>query len=209
MKPKQEHRDRLYFDRYEYRLTWSLPSASLLRCRDIRDIDFTVDRRRKFMQLDPFSVDYVKVIFQKLYEVSVPFKKVINYSELTIYTDHYQEVSAVLSPHMPYRSYALAQAQVTQPRDVVLLTNPQHSLRTYLRDRRLNPVQGEQLRRFFLSRVSHWGYSNNFTWRLQHNTSFQHMHDYFFFDHDDARDCIMLQMVTPGIVRKTLPIQAK
>jgi len=209
MKPRQEQRDRLYFDQYQYRLTWNLPNASLLRCRDLRDLGLTVDRRRRFMRMESVAVDHVKKVFETLPQITVPYKKVINYSELTIYTDHPQEVSTMLTPHMPYRAYTFVQAQVTLPRDVVLLTNPQHSLRTYLRDRRLDNVAGEQLRRFFLARMSDWGYSDNFTWRLQHNSTFQHMHDYFFFDHDDARDCIMLEMVSPGIVRKTMPIQAK
>jgi hypothetical protein len=209
MKPRQEQRDRLYFDRYQYRLTWNLPNASLLRCRDLEDMAFTVDRRRRFMRMEAVGVESVKKVFETLPQITVPYKKVINYSELTIYTNQPQEVVDQLTPHMPFRVYTLAQAQVTLPRDVVLLTNPQHSLRTYLRDRRLDTVSGEQLRRFFLARIADWGYSDNFTWRLQHNSTFQHMHDYFFFDHDDARDCIMLEMVSPGIVRKTMPIQAK
>ena len=209
MKPNIEDRDRLYYDQYQYRLGWWLPYTYLLRCRDHVEIESRVAVNRLFRTISPTDLEYVRRVFDLMPQISVPYKRVLHLDWVYFYTDHAQDIIDILAPHMPHRSYEYVRAEVTLPRDTILLQNPRHSLRTYLRDRQLDTVTGERLRQFFLTRRDHWGFSDAFRWRLDRAAHFQHMHDYFFFDHDDQRDCLMLEMAVPGIVRVTKPIRAK
>jgi hypothetical protein len=72
----------------------------------------------------------------------------------------------------------------------------------------LEQEQGHALRRFLLNRGDCYRLTPGFRERLAASRHV-YVQSHFFIDHDDVRDIQMLNLVSPGIIRKTLPIQAK
>jgi hypothetical protein len=102
----------------------------------------------------------------------------------------------------------ITRAQVSLPENVVLLKEPKRKFRTYLKDCWVPESQSPILRKFLLSRRDCYDFTPLFKSRLEHWDRFYTM-SHFFIDHDDPKDLLMLELVVPGLIRKTLPIQAK
>lgn len=105
----------------------------------------------------------------------------------------------------------LQQMVIDRPLNTVGLRNKQHNYRTYLRDLRVTETQRDQIQQYLdqqqdvrlcpslksWSRVDQvYAWVKNVAWSRST----------FFFDHQGAADALMLEMIVPGIVRKTLEI---
>lgn len=105
----------------------------------------------------------------------------------------------------------ILKAVVDRPPNTVGLRNKHHNYRTYLRDLRITESQQDQIQQYLTqqqdvrlcpslkswSRVDHrYSWVKNVAWSRST----------FFFDHNGATDALMLEMIVPGIVRKTLEI---
>jgi hypothetical protein len=88
--------------------------------------------------------------------------------------------------------------------DTVVQKNPRYLKRSFLRNMGLTPSQKDSMFNFLGNqekiRVSP---SLKFAMSNQHITRSQ---DYFFIDHDDDAVLVMLSLIVPNIIRKTLPI---
>ena len=184
--------------------------ASLLRCRSSADIPEAAAQRNSWRSrwngpvITADEITDLMDLHDRLANFGADHQVVIHSNTVYVYSNDTQRLAGL--NQVEYVSHQKGtQATVDQPQDRILLANPQHQYRTYFRDR----YQGaEPLRKFLLTRKDCFSYTTGFRLRLSgpHNFVVQR---HCFVDHDNAGDALMLNLVCPGIVRKTLPIQAK
>jgi hypothetical protein len=127
-----------------------------------------------------------------------------------VYSDHL-ELLKLVAGTWPVQLPRLIKAVVDRPPNTVGLRNKQHNYRTYFRDLRVTESQRDQIQQYLAqqqdvrlcpslkswSRVDQvYAWVKNVAWSRST----------FFFDHQGAGDALMLEMLVPGIVRKTLEI---
>ena len=96
------------------------------------------------------------------------------------------------------------QAQVDRPKNSVLLKNSKHTHRSYFKNIKLSLEEKQQLANFFTSQQKNIRPSPSLkTWL---HGKFNRTQDYFFIDHDGEQWLLMMSLVIPGLVRKTLEI---
>jgi len=97
----------------------------------------------------------------------------------------------------------LSEIQLTGTPDTVHLKRSDHTMRSYLRSRKLETATATSVRQWLVAQQSvrlspslrYWC-ENDGRW----------LFTYYFLDHDSVSTVDMLQLIAPGIVRCTLPI---
>jgi hypothetical protein len=90
----------------------------------------------------------------------------------------------------------------------VLKTDPKFCLRSYFREKVLDKTESERLFAFVKSREDIFGVTAGFKSSVN-RFRVHYLQRHQFIDHNDMKDITMLSLVVPGIIRKTVPIQAK
>ena len=134
-------------------------------------------------------------------------KIVLTHNHAYVYTNNEVDLESIAV--LPYVSFCYpTEAVINRERDTILLTDPQYKYRTFLKERYLIKENMDTLSKFLLSRKDCFRITRDLQRRLQRGDEFYTM-SYYFVDHNNMEDLVMLQIVCPGIVRKTLTIQAK
>jgi hypothetical protein len=89
-----------------------------------------------------------------------------------------------------------------------MLVNPVHQYRTFLKHKWWNLETSNHIKKFLLGRQDLFRISGSFQEKLERPGRLA-TQDYHFLDHNDPDLLLMLSLVCPGIINKTLPIQAK
>jgi len=108
-------------------------------------------------------------------------------------------------------------ARVDRPRDVLLLNEPTHSHRSYFREKWLPEDQSRMLRNWLGGQQQIRLSPSLYKWlhRDSHNqlaplkVSGCYVPANWFIDHDNSGELLMLEMVIPRLIRKTLEIQKR
>ena len=105
----------------------------------------------------------------------------------------------------------LQQMVVDRPLNTVGLRNKQHNYRTYFRDLRVTETQRDQIQQYLTQQENIRMCPSLKSWnKVDHQYSWVRnvawSRSTFFFDHRGATDALMLEMIVPGIIRKTLQI---
>lgn len=204
-------RDRLFYDQYEFGYHMHLKGAAALRVLTHDAVSSFIGRRNanaRVWRREPINDDWAARLHDMcniLAGFEEPCKRIVYTDWLYVYSNHLRDLESIMA--FAVHGHGV-RARVELPRDVVLLENPQHQYRSYFRGRMLNHEQGQVLRRFLLNRGDCYRLTPQLRERLLVSQHF-YVQDYFFIDHNDLRDLTMLNLVAPGIIRKTLPIQAK
>jgi hypothetical protein len=211
---KTEARDRLYYKDYHYSAQFYLQNASAIRHLKHDVIDDYVSHRTRLNSYSNWDRPVTADSKQQLHNVCdlflafrEPFKKMVYHSHIYFYTSCLEDLELVYN-HPDISYFQATKADVCLPLDVVLLKEPKHKYRTYLKERWIPDEQTPVLRKFLLNRENLYSFTPLFKSRLSTSERFYIM-SHFFIDHDDPKDLLMLEMVIPGLVRKTMPIQAK
>jgi hypothetical protein len=98
------------------------------------------------------------------------------------------------------------QAQIDRPKNTIRLRNPQHQHRGYFKRLKLTLDQKNHLINFFINQEEHIRLSPALvTWVDQ---QFLRTQDYFFIDYDEESWLLMLGLIHPGLIRKTVDLIA-
>jgi len=221
-KIESDHRSSLYYDQYEWCVTVNIAEANCLRNLEQKRFDQAILNAKRWCQE---IVSYAQLPSERwtyekeqalreardcLLAETEPFKTVVSYNTVCIYTNH-----LVLADHLEADGFELRlvrQARLTKPANVVQLRESQYAYRTYFRERRINLEQRNMLANFLNSRrdtlrvstaLDNWVNSKFIGYVRNHSYSRAH----YFVDHDHPNEGTMLSLVMPGIVRKTMPIQ--
>jgi hypothetical protein len=213
---KIEQRQRLYYRQYCYAIELDYNGFEYMNRVEPESVANEYHRRRSYTWRTSdqhlHKLEELVLVASELQKVEQKYEgnfKVTNSwhtrfyytnSDLLIYSLHRVPEIAVTD----YR-----EAVASQPDGVVLRKNNPYQYRTYFRERKIDPARGVE----FLEAVVKYGdyFSMNDTTRLRlamkrHHYPFSR-HSYI--DHHSEHDRVMLEMMLPGYLGRTLPIQAK
>ena len=219
-------KDRLFYDRYQYCMSFYLEEVSCLRDLDHASIDDTMERRRQWREIaqqrwvngrqnygvilrrtwreiTEKTIADLQVLAEQLLTTKAEFKLVVSINQGYVYTNDVTLIDQLSQmPELGYKTYT--QAQVTRPKNTIAQKNPRHKFRSYFKILKFTEQQKDHLMDFLYAQREHVRVSPALqTWI---DGPFNRSQDYFFVDHDTESWLTMLSLVHPGIVRKTMHI---
>lgn len=210
-------RDRHFYDQYEYSICVSVPEAGCLRARSHRELDYLIEYRNQARshwagvkeQIGKNIRDNLFAVFDELESVRDQIKLVISYNIMYIYSNDIAVLKHLAKiDHVKFCN--AVQSVVDRPRDVILIANPKFKYRSYFRERVLEKTDCERLLNFIESQRSTYGVTRTLRKSLAGSHFGAHyLQRHLFVEHNDPKDITMLSLVVPGIIRKTLCVQAK
>jgi len=222
-------KDRLFYNRFEYSIGFTLQEANALRDLRHDQIDLTMQRRQEWIEIahqrwhktgtilgrqhniisrrrteitDKTTED-LHELAELLLTTTADYKLVVSVNQGHVYTNDLNLIDQLNQLDFLTRKY-YSQAQINRPENTIRLKNPQHQYRSYFKITKLTAGQKDQLMDFLhnqqdLVRVSP---------ALQRwiDQPFNRTQDYFFVDYDTSSWLTMLALVNPGLIRKTMQI---
>lgn len=201
-----------------------LAEVNCLRCLDHDSINDMIQRRRTwreiahqrwkgqkaatilgraYREITDDTVDNLHALAEMLLTAPKEFKLVVSVNEAHVYTNDLLLINRLdRMPMLRFKTFA--QAQVTRPKNTVALKNPKHQFRSYFKLRNLTAQQKDQLEAFLLNHQGHVRVSPALGEWLA--IPYHRIQDYFFVDHDTQSWLTMLNLVVPGVIRKTMHI---
>lgn len=222
------YKDRLFYNRYKFCLGFYLDEVSCLRQLDHNCINDAIEHRkqwreiaqqrwvngrqkhgvilrRTWKEITEKTVADLHALAKQLLTTAAEYKLVVSVNQGHIYTNDLiliDQLSAMTE--LTYKSYT--EAFVTRPKNTIVLKNPQHQFRTYFKLMKLSKQQKDQLMDFLHGQRGHVRLSPGLA--CWFDTPFNRSQDYFFVDYNTESWLTMLNLVHPGIVRKTMHIIA-
>jgi hypothetical protein len=215
-------KDRLFHNRYKYCLGFELDEASALRVLDHASIDSVIKRKQMWRQtaqqrrfnnkhttnihwrdITEDTVNNLHLVAQALLTTPIDFKLVVGGNRAWVYTndcDLFDQLDDL--PILQHKTYT--QAQIDRPRDSIRLKHSKYKFRTYFRFVKLTATEKNTLSAFLTSQESYAKLSPSLKLWIQN--PFNRVQDYFFVDYATDSWLTMLNLVRPGLVRKTLHI---
>ena len=170
------------------------------------------------------DLETVRSYLARRREQGEDFKLVFGWNCVYIYTNDVT-VSDVFTHVRSANRLQITQVQVQGDAGVISLVNPRHSFRTYLRRREFTPEERESLLQWVRNQKDAISVSNSllkwletplrgsksliFPFSVYGRSVSPWSSTYFYVEHDDSRYLTMLQMIKPGIIRRTWPVVKK
>jgi hypothetical protein len=207
-----DERSSLYFDQWQY-------SVAIFQNRicDIRGLN--VDATLKGIQYRSgskyfgkiYSYDMIDDILKSLEffrNEKQPHKLILSGNWAYVYTNDL-DIIARIENGCPATVKFVKQAVLSQPKDVVLLTDTKFGYRTYFKSRWIEGHEIVLMNNFFAAQQDqNIKICGSFKKFLKSNVKYRShwMADHYFVDHNDPGYPLMLNLIVPQMVRKTLPI---
>lgn len=216
---RQEPRDRLFFDQYQYRMQFYLRYAWCMRSFDHSDLDRRLENyygRYRGSGSSGTNAPSLADAQQRidlhdmcglLRALPESCKIMIQYDHVFLYTNDLTTLEDMSQVEYIDRCL-IGEAVVVYPKDTVMLWNPVNQYRTFLKSRWWDPDTSARVKKFLLGRQDLFRIPRAFCEKLERPGRLA-TRDHHFVDHDDPDLLLMLSLVCPGIINKTLPIQAK
>jgi len=228
LKFKSVVKDRLFYDQYTYCIGFHLDEVSCLRELNHQYIDIIIERRRQWREVSlqrwaNASYNNKNIVTRRAKEITdenvvnlhtltdvllrsrVDFKLVTSVSSAWIYTNDTKLLKQVGElDFLICKTYT--EAKINRPKNTIRLKDPKHRYRSYLRSVKLTDQEKTQLCNFFMNQQSHARIGPALLkWMDErwHRTQ-----DYFFIDHDEESWLVMLSLIKPGMIRKTVELIA-
>ena len=232
LKFKPVVKDRLFYDRFRYCISFGLTEISCLRDQelDCSGIKHMLDRRKEWREvaqqrwvtlgqkphIQPTRLwnDITDEVEQNLYDFAnilrnsgVDLKLVVSSNCGWVYTNS-SELINKLKPMRMLTGKKYTEAVIDRPKNTILLKNPRHQFRSYFKITKITSQQKHTLINFLTNQQSSIRISPALGEWIP--SAFYRTQDYFFVDHDEMSWLTMLALVHPGLIRKTQQIiQAK
>lgn len=224
-------KDRLFYNRFEYAISFQLDEVSCLRELDHAHIDSMIERRiawrdiahqrvasspkstlvghpvhsilsRRHKEITEKTVSDLHELTEMLLTTAADFKLVVSVNTAYVYTND-RVLLDQLDNTAALMQKEFSRAVICRPKNTIQLKNPKHNFRSYFRNTKITPEQKDYLMGFLI---------NQHTVRLSPAldgwivSPFHRTQDYFFIDHNDMSWLTMLALVRPGLIRKTMQI---
>jgi hypothetical protein len=219
-------KDRLFYNRFEYVMSFKLDEVSCLRILDHANIDLMMKRRQEWREvtqhrwlnakqntgvivsrrnklITQHTIDNLHTLAETLLTTDKDFKLVVSSNQAWVYTNE-PELFDILErlPILQHKTYA--QVQVNRPANTLKLKNSKYSFRSYFKFSKLTALQKDQLIDFLINQQTQVRLSPSL--KIWIDQPFNRVQDYFFIDYKTASWTTMLALVHPGLIRKTLQI---
>jgi len=209
-----------------------MPEASALRKLTHANIDYVIYLRRFWLgsqytkpmtggypggySLTNREKDMIQIIsdgiVQDLYTVcdvlaaadKSQFRHVVSGDLLRVYTNDVALLDRLLRANPTFNSREFTEAVINRPKDTILLKNPHHKYRSYFNRTKLEVAEKKIVTNFLANYQSSIRLSPCLQdWVTQ---SFRYTEPYYFVDHDDTAWLVMLSLVRPRLIKKTVNI---
>lgn len=234
---KADPRSTLYYNQFEYAISWNQAEISCVQSLNQKKMLHSIKLRKEYEQayhswspvsrplhwVSPDSVTrYTEECCNNLESVRAllaaepePKKLVFNRDYVAVYTNDLGLRDRVVANCPWVTAMLVRRAELLIPVDTVLLKNPVHLYRTYLRSRVINKQQRESLSRWVDTQQPDITVSKslkNFLSPVQRG--FSHLRSnmvesYYYIEHDSLQYETMMSLVCPGLVRKTMSVMKK
>lgn len=223
-------KDGLFYGQWQYCISFYLDEVSALKNLDHDYINALIERRRLWREIAPkrWSVSQIPSIpipsmnsnryrrqiteqtVENLHDLAdillkttVPYKLVTSGHQGWLYSNSSRFIKR-LSKNNALLDQQYTEAVIDRPPNTLILQNPKHTHRTYLKSLKLTPYEKQNLSNFFVNQLGHIRTGPALSkWLVM---PFHRTQDYFFVDHDGEGWLIMLALVKSGIIRKTVKI---
>lgn len=155
------------------------------------------------------SIKALKITRDQLLASAIDYKLCLSGDWATVYTNDLKLIDWLEeSPGFIFGNN-VRQAEVTRPKDVIVIEKPKFNYRTYFRERKVDPAKREQLFNWAIAQGKHvnlsrplheWLKYQTTTWRSDWSQR------YFYIEHNDLQYETMIAMIVPGLLRKTMPV---
>jgi hypothetical protein len=213
IKIQTDTRDRLYFDRWQYSIAVLQSRISDIRGLDLQSTKKLIEYRSssRFLQghYTPNVITNIYAALNFFAAESNPFKLTLSGNWAYIYTNDATLAKRLISACPAAKVRFVKQAEVSQPRDAVMLSHSNFAYRTYLRSMWVDDQQIVNLDSFFTTQNNvNVSPCKSFQKFLKSNKAYKShwLANHYFIDHNDPGYPLMLSLVLPRVVRKTLPI---
>lgn len=207
-------RDRLFYDVYEYCVSFGMIEASALRGLNPVRIDRVITMRRSFRSIITWSSEKkISITDQHLLDLHMlcsflsqaaePFKLVLSGDRVWVYANCWEFLKKITRSSGVIRPQ-YSRAVIDRPIDTIVLKNPHHAQRSYFREQAVSALQKEQLIAFFNNHRDNVRLSPSLVKWLQWPT--RRIYSYFFVDYDHHSWPLMISLVHPGLIRKTVQL---
>lgn len=220
-------KDSLFYGRWRYCISFMLEEVSCLKHLDHDYIDTILERRKYWIEISHQRLtkatsqrgtptimskrrrEITEVTELNLHQLANTllgatneFKLVTSVDQCWVYSNDVELIEELsLDYELKYKTYT--EAIVDRPKDTIRLKNPTHAQRSYFKTLKLTPQVKETICNFFKNQsdirlspsLAYW--INEDLYRTQ---------DYFFVDHTGESWLLMLALVKPGLIRKTVTI---
>jgi hypothetical protein len=160
-----------------------------------------VTRRAK--EITDENVENLHKLTDVLLRSRVDFKLVTSISSGWIYTNDIKLLNDLRElDFLIEKTYS--EAVINRPKNTIKLKDPQHTHRSYLKSIKLTDAEKTQLCNFFINQVGYIRLSPALEKWI--DDKFYRTQDYFFVDHNDESWLLMLSLITPGMIRKTVKL---
>lgn len=219
-------KDRLFYDRFQFCLTFDVAEASALRELDKDKIEALIARRREWRQISidrwlavgrahivnsrshreiPSTVEAnLHTIVDIIQSSAVDYKIVTGVHSVWVYTDDLALISRLADLEF-ISNQKYSRAVIDRPRNTVRLSHPRHQQRSYFRSVKLSDLEKDNLERFFANHPDVRLSPGMQGWFMG---PFHRTQDYFFIDYNEDSYLTMLSLIRPGLIRKTSQIIA-
>ena len=229
---RSESRSSLYYNAYEYAMTWQQDEIGCIRSLDQQKMQSHIRVRmeyeaRKNSHYQRYGEKFISKFttrccdnlegMRALLATETPPKKMVFFNNyLTVYTNNLGLHGRLMACDW-IESVDLKRAVLNLPPDTILLKNPQYQYRTYFRGRSLGKTQKARLAAWVTTQGNDITDSKSLQAFLNIEISPKQMYywrgnateSYYYIEHNSLQYETMLSMVCPGMVRKTLPIVKK
>jgi hypothetical protein len=221
---RKECGDRLFYDHYSYSLKLRMKDFSCLREMRKADAEMlqvaTVVARRfeqrshynKFFNAsyratvvrDQQDLDNLLDLLTFAWPCRDQIKLVFSGDWGYIYSNNKSLLQQIGNKHYVH-VYYIKEVVVDRPKDTILLKSSAYRFRSFLRER-IWTIDDKNRMLTYLQNQSDIKIGRGFRYWLKYETRWLWTRRYYYFDHNDAKIELMLQLICPGIVRTTMPI---
>lgn len=221
----KENTDRLYYDQYRYSLKLRMKDFSCLR--EIRNTDTTLDQvsevvARRYEQLANYSrffnssynrsvlmpkqgdLENLQEMLRILWPVKDQIKPVFSGNWGYVYSNDRQLLQSIANQNYVH-AYYIKEAVVNKPKDTIVLRSSAYQFRSFLKERQWTNDDKARIVSY-LENQPNIKISRGLTHWLKYDTRWPWTRRYHYFDHNDEKIGLMLQLICPGIIRTTMPI---
>jgi hypothetical protein len=207
-------KDRLFYDQYRYCISFFLEDAYALRSSNALSHD-SIDKhiaerhswraRFGYKATTQDAIDKLHAVCDVLMASTGAYKKVVYSNGLNVYSNDLSTLQSLNDLHF-VQYPVLSEAQVTLPRDTLLLKTSDYKFRTYFKMKGVTKQQMTNLNDFFKLNQEIIKPSTSLKKSVASYRSW--LMDHHFVDHSDPKLITVINLVCPGITRKTLNIMA-
>lgn len=216
-KIKTEHRDRLYYEKYEYCFTFQQELLfSIKKLPNDEKLTRFVNFRAVWDKFnDTQAAERIKSLQRTrdlLLTSSADFKLVVTYNCGLLYTNDLDLGYSLLRLPALTPGKWVKQAKVTRVKDCIVIKNPKFKYRAYFKDRKIDQDQKNQLMSWIQNQADYikpsaalkqWLTCGRNRWNADW------LQRYYYIEYNDRYYETMLAMSFPDRIRKTLPVMAQ